>query len=248
MSSRNRKLVTENNRLKDEIARLKQALNKSNNTSRNTPASRARNVSAKPSRSNSGYNTTNISSVKTSKRPASSKKPINLSLIVANPKQVRNRRQRSIDYDQDEDYENFTQDHKTLKEVLSDASSENFMIKAESDVSTASKKNLFQELENEFEHKEKALLEAIETLKEENGVLKERLSHSNSQKVKRKSSSNVRSASTPKHLGHRTNSRKSFVLEQVFTPLKAKQCKTCDHLLSIGYSTRYCPKHGHLGT
>ncbi|CAG9315710.1 unnamed protein product [Blepharisma stoltei] len=251
MSHRSQNLIEENNRLKEEILRLKEALKKSIRNTKQSPAPRSRNHSSKLSRPQSGNRSNNTSIVKKTKKSKSSERPSYPFLQVSQHKQSSIKKQKVSDsgYDenQNDEFENSSHGSCILKDVLSDESSGLFHYKPESELSTASKKNIIQELENEYQLKEQVLLDEIETLKEENGKLKLKLNHSESVKPRKSNVSTNRCSSTPKNIGNRSCSGRSIVYEKIFTPLKGKQCKTCDHLLSIGYSTRYCPKHGHSG-
>ena len=69
------------------------------------------------------------------------------------------------------------------------------------------------------------------------------LSKSKSQSRKCKSRS-----ITPRNLStrrlKRNISNNTLVGDSSLTPKRYRHCKTCDHLLCKGYSTKYCGKHG----
>lgn len=111
---------------------------------------------------------------------------------------------------------------------------------------------------------DKSLLSEIEALRQENTKLRLQLTKTskpeNSRNVRgrsktkskspirrSKSKSKSRSA-TPKDLSSRRGKRVSCynvtVGEGDLTPRRSRHCNTCDHLLSKGYSTIYCGKHG----
>jgi hypothetical protein len=119
-------------------------------------------------------------------------------------------------------------------------------------------------------YSEKSLLSEIEALRQENMKLRLQLtknSHASlvslprsRSKAKARSKSKGKSLSksptrkcksrsiTPRDLStrrlKRNASNNTLVGESDLTPRRSRHCKTCDHLLSKGYSTKYCGKHG----
>ena len=111
---------------------------------------------------------------------------------------------------------------------------------------------------------DKSLLSEIEALRQENMKLRLQLtktskpdnvksvrgrSKTKSKSPIRRSKSKSKSRSmTPKDLSSRRGKRGSCnnvsVGEGDLTPRRSRHCNTCDHLLSKGYSTIYCGKHG----
>jgi cell division septum initiation protein DivIVA len=104
---------------------------------------------------------------------------------------------------------------------------------------------------------EKTLISEIEALRKENLKLRLQISGSNKKltrkaRSKSKSKSPIRKAKsrsmTPRDLSSRPVKRnvsnRSLISELNLTPRRSRHCNTCDHLLSKGYSTKYCSKHG----
>ena len=108
---------------------------------------------------------------------------------------------------------------------------------------------------------EKSLISEIEALRRENMKLRLQLNTSSKKTIKRnrsksKSKANSKSparkcksrSNTPRDMSSRPIKRnistRSFNIDMNLTPRRNRHCNTCDHLLSKGYSTKYCSKHG----
>ena len=157
-----------------------------------------------------------------------------------------------------EDFKIFNENSKLLNEN-SKVSDENLKIFEEnSRFLNENTKNLNQNFA-EKNYNEKTLISEIEALRRENSKLRLKLSSSNKRVFARnRSNSKVKSKSplrkcksrsnTPRDLSSRPVKRnvsnKSLIFDMNLTPRRARHCNTCDHLLSKGYSTKYCVKHG----
>jgi len=101
------------------------------------------------------------------------------------------------------------------------------------------------------------ILGELNTLREENRKLRMQLKKTpkrSKKVVKSKSSEKIRTnetsktpksskkSKTPKTFSRRTLSKAKF--SRSLTPLKKRHCRLCDHLLSKGYSTSFCKRHG----
>jgi hypothetical protein len=112
---------------------------------------------------------------------------------------------------------------------------------------------------------QKELLKEIENLRKENNMLRLKLNSSkkSTKKPKTKAYDTELTENTPKtptrnrsknneiqKKSTRSVSRsksftpRGFSSKSPSTPLRSKHCNVCDHLLSKGYSTKYCSKHG----
>lgn len=108
-------------------------------------------------------------------------------------------------------------------------------------------KSLLSEIEALRQENMKLRLQLTKTIKPEKLKIVRSRSKTKSKSPNRRNKSKSRSA-TPRDLSSRRvkkgHCNNISVGEGDLTPRRSRHCNTCDHLLSKGYSTIYCGKHG----
>ena len=102
---------------------------------------------------------------------------------------------------------------------------------------------------NDTVSRENTLIKEIDALREENKLLRGKfktLTPTRSRRGRKRTASRKSILKSPVHISKSPSARSTSIRKKSrsITPNRYRHCCTCDHLLSKGYSTKYCTKHG----